>query len=106
MDYNWIKLPLYDSWDYEYTVTVDTVNVSFRIFYSDRTKNWSLDLSYADGENIIQGVGLVPFGLIAEDKVAGVNGFLWLEPISSEQTVYDIYNEQLHLYYNLYYIYL
>lgn len=106
MDYNWIKLPLYDSWDYEYNVTVDSVNLGFRIFYSDRTKSWSIDLSYADGESIVEGERIVPFRPIMDDKVKGISGFMWLEPISSEQPNINAYPDQIHRYYNLYFIYI
>lgn len=105
MDYNWIKLPLYDSWDYDYTVPVDGLNLTFRIYYSDRTKKWSLDLSHADGVDIILGESLLPYKSMMLGAVDGIIGYLWLEAISNDINETVINPERLDKYYNLYYIY-
>lgn len=105
MQYNWIKLPLYEEWDYDYNVGVGGQSIDFRIYYSDRTKQWSFDASYANGGHIIQGTVLTPLKPMLEYAIDGVSGFMWLEPISLELNETVLHPDLLHKYYNLYYIY-
>lgn len=106
IEFNWIKLPLYDSWDYEYTVTINDVNVTIRLFYSDRTKSWSMDLSYTDGEFIAEGVALHKLDPVLKNSINDENGFFWIEPISENINQTVLHPDQLHKYYNFYYIYM
>lgn len=106
MIYNWIKLPLYDNWDYEYSAPVNGVNLNFRIYYSDRTKLWSINLSYTDDADIVLGEALLPYRPIMLGAVDGVIGYLWLEEISSLTSDEAKANpDRIDKYYNLYYIY-
>ena len=105
MQYNWIKLPLYEEWDYDYNVGIGGQSIDFRIYYSDRTKQWSFDASYANGGHIIQGTVLIPLKPMLEYAIDGVNGFMWLEPVSVELNEAVLHPDLLHKYYNLYYIY-
>lgn len=105
MQYNWIKLPLYEEWDYDYNVGIGGQSIDFRIYYSDRTKQWSFDASYANGGHIIQGTVLIPLKPMLEYAIDGVSGFMWLEPISLELNETVLHPDLLHKYYNLYYIY-
>lgn len=104
MEYNWVKLPLYDSWDYKYNASIGTQSVDLRIYYNDRNQTWSFSAAYSDGENIIQGSRLIPLSPMTDLKIRGLQGFLWLEPISQEINETVINPEQLQKYYNLYYI--
>lgn len=105
MQYNWIKLPLYEEWDYDYNVGIGGQSIDFRIYYSDRTKQWSFDASYANGGHIIQGTVLIPLKPMLEYAIDGVSGFMWLEPVSLELNETVLHPDMLHKYYNLYYIY-
>lgn len=104
-EYSWVKLPLYEDWDYRYNVGVADKSIDFRFYYSDRTQKWSFDVSYANGETILEGSLLVPLTPSLEYKIEGVSGFLWLEPISQEINEAVLHPDHLYKYYNLYYIY-
>lgn len=104
MEYNWIKLPLYDSWDYEYEADVGS-GITLRIYYSDRTKQWSYDASYLDGTYIVQGSALIPLSPMLEYAITGVSGFMWMEPIAEERNEVLLHPDQIHKYYNLFYTY-
>lgn len=105
MEYSWINLPLYDDWDYKYTVPVGSQNIEWRIYYSDRTETWMLDASLSTGEPIVQGIALLKLTPMFENKIEGVNGFLWLEPIAQESNEALLHPDLLYKYYNLYYIF-
>lgn len=104
MQYDWIKLPLYEEWDYEYNTGIGGQSIDFRIYYSDRTQRWSFNASYANGDAIVEGTALVPLKPMLEYSIDGVSGFLWLEPVSSEINEAILHPDMIHKYYNLYYI--
>lgn len=105
MEYSWIKLPLYDSWDYEYKTTLINTPVTIRLYYSDRAEKWAFDIRDAEDEAIQEGEYIIPlnptFRNVIEDKIS----FLWLEPVSDEINQTVLHPSQLHKYYNLYFIY-
>lgn len=105
IEYTWIKLPLYDSWDYGYTVTIRDINLTIRLFYSDRDKSWSMDLSYTDGDFIATGAKLHKLEPTLKGAIESDNGFFWVEPISENINQTILHPDQLHKYYNFYYIY-
>lgn len=105
MDYNWVKLPLFDSWNYEYTVVLEGVSYILRISYSDRTQTWSLDVSLEEGENLLQGESLLPYKITGLDKISSLSGFFWVEPISLDDNETFLHPDLLYKYFNLYYLY-
>lgn len=105
MIYNWIKLPLFDSWDYQFTTVIQDVSYVIGIYYSDRMKVWSLDISLEEGENLLQGESILPYKITALDKVPALTGFFWLEPISIDDNETFLHPDLLFKYFNLYYIY-
>lgn len=104
MEFEWTKLPLYDSWDYEYTVTIVNQSITFRFYYNDRNQVWSFSAFYSDDEAIVEGRAISPFKPMMFEMIDGVGGFLWLEPISQEINESVLHPDLLHKYYNLYHI--
>ena len=106
MIYNWIKLPLFDSWDYDYTTVIQDVSYTLRFYYSDRTETWSMEIALEEGDNLLQGEALLPYKITAADRVRDLTGFFWLEPISLDDNETFLHPSLLYKYFNLYYIYL
>lgn len=104
MIYNWTQLPLYDSWDYEYSIALEGVSYRVRLYYSDRTQTWSVDVSLEEGDALIQGEALLPYKLNIADKIDTLNGFFWLEPISLDDNETFLHPDLLFKYFNLFYI--
>lgn len=104
MEYEWIKLPLYTEWDFEYKVPVVSQEVVLRFYYEDRAQQWFFDASYATGEIITQGQALLSLTPMLDGGIEGVNGFLWLEPIQREINEVIAHPDMVSKYYNLYFI--
>ena len=104
VNYTWTLLPLYEEWDYFYTVSLEDVVYTIRIYYSERTKQWSMDLGYEDGEMIGEGDVLLPYKAGLLGQKAGLTGFFWLEPISFNNNETIINPELPGKYYRFYYI--
>ena len=104
MKYNWIKLPLFDSWDYDYATVIQDTSYVLRFYYSDRMKTWSMDLALEEGEDLLQGEALLPYKVTAADRVNNLAGFFWLEAISLDDNETFLHPDLLYKYFNLYYI--
>ena len=104
--YNWIKLPLFDSWDYDYTTVIEDTSYTLRIYYSDRTETWSMEIALEEGDNLLQGEVLLPYKATASHRIRNLTGFFWLEPISLDDNETFLHPSLLYKYFNLYYIYL
>ena len=105
MEYNWIKLPLFDSWDYEYTTVIQEVSYTIRLYYSDRMKTWSMDISLEEGIDLLQGEALLPYKMSAIDRIPNLTGLFWLEPISLDDNETFLHPDLLFKYFNFYYIF-
>lgn len=104
MIYNWTQLPLYDSWDYDCSVALEGVSYIIRLYYSDRTQKWSIDISEEGGDFLIQGEALLPFKMSIMDRIPALSGFFWLEPISLDANETFLHPDLLFKYFNLFYI--
>lgn len=104
MEYRWTKIPIYEEWDYEYSVALEGVNYVLRFYYKDRTQTWTMSISYEEGDPIVLGEMLSPKRVIMLDRIKGLNGFFWMEPISNSINETVINPDKIYKYYNLYYI--
>lgn len=104
MIYNWTQLPLYDSWDYEYSIPLEGVSYRIRLYYSDRTEKWSVDVYLEEGDALIQGEAMLPYKLNLVDRINTLSGFFWLEPISIDDNETFLHPDLLFKYFNLFYI--
>lgn len=100
----WIKLPLYSDWDYKYSVVLEGQPVVLRMYYSERTEKWSIDLSLETGEDISLGEALSVFKKHLVRQGYGLTGYFWLEPIGQDDNQTPLHPDLLHKYYNFYYI--
>lgn len=104
MVYTWYKLPLFDSWDYDYTIVIENVSYTLRLYYSDRTERWSFDISLEQGNMLLEGESLMPYKVSGIERVESLTGFFWVEPISIEENETYKHPSLLFKYFNFYYI--
>lgn len=104
MEVEWTKLPLYDSWDFKYTVTLEEVSYEIRLYYSDRMERWSIDIGLEGGEQLVLGEAILPFDASLGWRVEGLNGFFWIEPIAQDDNETNLHPDLLFKYFNFYYI--
>ena len=104
VEFNWVKLPLFDSWDYTFTITLDGVSYTIRMYYSDRAKQWSMDLYLEEGEILVEGEIVSPYKPSIYDRVDSVGGYFWLEPIALDDNETFDHPDLLFKYFNFYYI--
>jgi hypothetical protein len=102
---NWNKLPLFDAWDYDFSVDLEDESYTFRIYYSERTEKWSVDISLEDGEVLVEGEAILPYKMGVLNKIPSLSGFLWLEAISQNDNETLNHPDRIDKYYNFYYIY-
>lgn len=103
MEFSWTVLPLYSSWDYEYRVELVGKAYNIRVYYSDRTKKWSFDLSEADGDFIRTGTTLLNKKMNLID-VLKPNSFFYLEPVSEDINEAQLHPDMIHKYFNFFFI--
>lgn len=104
MAYTWTKLPLFDEWDYEYTVVLEETSYTLRLYYSDRVKKWSIDIVLEDGAVLLEGETLLSEKITAEFIYPNLSGFFWLEPIGKDLNETISHPSLLPKYFNFYYI--
>lgn len=105
MEYEWIRLPLYDEWDFQYNAPLIDQEYIWRFYYEDRIEQWSFDLSHSTGEPVVEGQALLPLTPLLLGEINGVPGFVWLEPIQKEINEVVANPEHLYKYYRLFFIY-
>ena len=98
-----LLLPLYESADYFYNVSLENVSYRLRFYYSERIKQWIFDIRFADKTPVVLGEALVPLHPIGLDYITEFTGFFWLEPIGElkNETISNPY--ELSKYYRLFY---
>lgn len=98
-------IPLYQTPDYRYYVSLEKVSYQIRFYYNERAERWIVDLSYSSGEPIVLGAALVSQYPMFYDYDLDMNGFFWLEPIgkSKNETISNPY--EIDKYYRLYYVF-
>lgn len=101
----YVKLPLYADNDYRYTVSLERVSYSIRIYFNERMQNWILDLRYSDGTPLVLGAAMKPNYPMFRDYVTGLSGFFWLRPIGLERENTIENKFELYKYYELRYYY-
>lgn len=105
MNYDWVKIPLFEEWDYKMNIVLENSSFILRLYYSDRTQKWSIDVSSEDGDDYILGETILPYKPTMVGSIEGLSGGFWLEPISFDENETQINPSLLFKYYNLYYIY-
>ena len=67
-----------------------------RLYYSDRTEKWSVDVYLEEGDALIQGEAMLPYKLNLVDRINTLSGF-WLEPISIDDNETFLYIQTFYL---------
>jgi len=104
---NYVSLPLFDDYEYSYTIGLEGLSYTVVMKYNERAKLWFMDLFLEDTTPVALGVGVVPLYPIALDlAISPLNGYFWLENIPAINTEqYKQYPDKLRQYYRFYYIY-
>ena len=105
MNYRWTKLPLFDSWDYRYSTTIENTLLNLRFIYNDRTQTWNVSIYDSEMDALVEGVRIVPLSPVLDSKVRELSGFFWMEPVSLvDDNEVKKHPDRIDKYYNLYYI--
>lgn len=105
MAWNFVDLPLYEEYDYNYTVSLEGEAYNLRIYFNQRMGLWFLDLSRDNGEVIVEGVGLHKYyPILNENKIPELSGFMWLQPTGDGLDESLLHPDLIAKYYKLYYL--
>ena len=107
MTLKYVSLPLFDDYEYSYTIALQGSTYAISVKYNERMKQWFIDLDVDETVSVFKGVGLVPTYPIALDyAIYPLTGYFWLENIPDINTEqYKQYPDKLRQYYRFFYIY-
>ena|SRR5690625_2849372 len=99
-----IKLALFNSPDYFYTIPLEGVLYKIRIYYNERMKWWMIDLRKANNDPIVLGQRLSPlYPLFENYNIEGMTGWFFLSPKGKYKNETISNPLSIHKYYNFYY---
>ena len=101
----YVGMPLYDSFDYEYPINMEGSSYIFRVYFNERLKQWFYDLIADSGEKLISGRRLTLQGTSWVAEVQELNGCLYLEPIGLEINETMANYDKLFKYFKLHYLF-
>lgn len=103
----YVTLPLFDDYEYSYTIALQSLTYIITFKYNERKALWFMDLATEDSTPVISGVGVVPNYPIALDYALGnLKGYFWLENIPDINTEqYKTFPDKLRQYYRYFYIF-
>ena len=102
---NFVNMPLYDSYDYEYPVSLQGNSYIFRMYFNERLQEWYLDLIDDNGVRLISGRRMVFQGTVWVDEVQELSGCFYLEPIGLDKNETAANYDKLYKYYKMFYLY-
>lgn len=107
MTTQYVTLPLFDDYEYSYTIALQNLTYIITFKYNERNALWFMDLATEDSTPIFSGLGVVPNYPMAFDYSLGnLQGYFWLEnipDINIEQ--YKLFPDKLRQYYRFFYIF-
>jgi len=99
-----LHLPLFNSPDYRYSVSLEGSSFEIRIYYNERVEWWAIDVRHSDGDPIVLGQRLsIEHPLFLDYVLDGLTGMFWLEPKGKFKNQTLKHPLELHKYYNLFY---
>lgn len=99
----WQQLPLYEDWDYNYSVVIEKINYRIRLLYSDRTKGWTMDIVAPDNVIVVNGKSVNIRDAITLPYYKNLSGVFWLEPKYENINEAYLHPSLVAKYFNLYY---
>lgn len=103
----YVSLPLFSDSYYEYSIALQEDSYILRFIYNERMQLYTISLYDADNNPIVVGEALVPsYPIFFEYALYPLTGYFYMEEkanILSEP--YKVYPDQIHQYYDLYYIF-
>lgn len=101
----YVSLPLYDSYDYEYPVSLQGNSYILRFYFNERLHEWYFDVTDDTGNKLIAGRRLVYESTAWIDEIQDLSGCLFLEPIGYDLNETLSNYDKLYKYYKLFYLY-
>lgn len=101
----YVSLPLYDSFDYEYPISIQGNSFLFRLYFNERLQQWFYDVTDDAGANLIAGRRLTLQGTCWIAEIQELNGCLYLEPIGFDLNETLANYDKLYKYYKLFYLF-
>lgn len=80
-----VELPLYEEEDYRYSLSLQTVSLQFRFYWSNRASQWHMDIHQEDQTPIVLGHAMVAQFPMLEDfhlETYGLTGHFELMPVN------------------------
>lgn len=103
----YISLPLFSDPYYSYSITLEGESYILEFLYNERMGLYTFGLYTPEQQPIVVGEALVPTTpLLLDYAIEGLNGYFLLEAKGDwKAESYKKYPDQIHQYYNLYYVY-
>lgn len=109
MEERYVNIPLFDSYWYDLSISLEGVSYIIEFMYNTKMKLYTISLYDDRQQPIILGESLVPnYPLFLDYNLPNLSGAFFLLPkeIVRETEPYKRYPDQIHKYYNFYYAYL
>lgn len=99
----WQLLPLHEDWDYKYTITLENVAYVIRMYYSERTSEWTMDITTERGVIVSQGMVIRSREALPIPSHKGLTGVFWLEPKARDVNQTFMHPSLINKYFSFYY---
>lgn len=100
-----VSLPLYDSYDYEYPVSLQDNSFVVRLYFNERMWQWFFDVTDDTGDKLISGRRLTLEGTAWIAEIQELEGCLYLEPLGLDINETLANYDKLYKYYKMFYLY-
>ena len=103
----YVSLPLFDDYDYSYTIGLQGETYIVSIKYNERVALWFMDLAKEDTTPIFNGLAMTPnYPMALDYAIFPLKGYFWLENIPDiNDEPYKEFPDKLRQYYRFYYIF-
>lgn len=102
----YLKLPVYQSPNYSYNISLEGTAYRLRFTYNERCERWCMDLMLPDGTPLVVGEAIsVEYPMFIDYNIEGLTGWFFFAPIGKSQNETIINPYEIWDYYELYYTY-
>lgn len=108
MAIKYVDIPLYDSYFYDMSITLEGISYVLEFTYNSEARLYTLSLYSDEREPIVLGEALVPnYPMFADYAIQGMTGFFVMIPLETvvDTEPYKRYPDKIHKYYTLHYMY-
>ena len=102
----YLKLPIYQSPNYFYSVSLEGVSYRISFQYNERCERWCMNLMLSDGTPLIMGEAVsVDYPMFIDYRIPDLTGYFFFAPIGKKQNQTISHPYEIWEYYELYYTY-